>query len=305
MTFAIDTKLHWTDHYAEYGFAVVKGLVDRKFCNEALREIRRLVDDDRPLTEWTSQKPGRRYDPFFQDPGRTGWTPQNPVLEKLYDQPGLRAAIDQMLGGPDVWDGARNYYMFLSPYEPDGEPKLSPAGHIDFPGQIVPTLYHGFVFLISLVQTDPFSGNMTIYPGTHKLIQKAIMDNPDLLAETDLKDVPCRIEPYEFVADPGDVMFVHHLVFHSGNTSHSANRKPRIALLAEVFTTKWLTVIDPDKPDLSPWERSLALNGYYQVQRDEASYQREKRKEYIDEIEKTRNIKVADKWKNFSNWPNP
>ena len=39
------------------------------------------------------------------------------------------------------------------------------------------------------------------------------------------KDLP---EPYEFVAEAGDVLMMHHPALHAGNDSHSANRKPRL-----------------------------------------------------------------------------
>ena len=70
--------------------------MDRAFCDKAIEEVRRLVKDDRPLAEWTSEWLGVHYMPFYDDPGRTGRTPKNVVLEKVYSDLGLRASIDEL-----------------------------------------------------------------------------------------------------------------------------------------------------------------------------------------------------------------
>ena len=75
-------------------------------------------------------------------------------------------------------------------------------------------------------------------------------------------------EPYEFVAEAGDVLFMHHLSLHSGNHSHSENRVPRIALCVDAWRDDWLTEIDP-ADSLPPWPRSLAQNGAYKTIYDE------------------------------------
>lgn len=280
MTYQIDTSMHWTEHFVEYGFAVAKGLVKRDFCNEALEQVKKIVDDPRPLDQWSSEKPGDLHEPF-----RVGRS--DPVLRKLYDQPEIRVAIETMHGGPGVWNERETFYIFLKTYAPDAEPELSPTGHIDFGGQLVPIFYRGFAMMVSLVDTEPFSGNFTCWPGSHRIIQKMLMDDPTIQqpgdAFTELnKNLP---EPYEFVSEVGDVLFIHHLLLHSGNASHSANRKPRLALLLDAWRDDWVTQIDPAGPDLSPWERSLALNGPYKALHDERAERAKADPEVAAEIE--------------------
>jgi hypothetical protein len=287
--------------------------VDHSWCDEALNEVRKIVCNDRPLTEWVNDNPekhnnsdahpGQWHYPFFQDPGRTGWTPQNPVLESLYDQPRLRAALDQLHGDPDAWDGVRNYYIFLNPYNPKAKTEIEPQGHIDFTVPI-PVLYRGFTFQIALVDTKPFSGNTTIYPGTHVPVQKALMADPNRAITQANESLTGPVEPYEFVAKVGDVLFMHHLVYHSGNPSHAPNRKPRIGLHAESFRKEWPTSIDPNKVTMSPWERSLALNGFHEAN-DEAAPQRKRRNRCLQQIEKDMGVQIDKKWKHFSDWPKP
>ena len=270
--------MHWTEHYVRYGFAILKGLVDREFCDEALQRVQQIVKNDLPLNEWTTANTPVLYHPFID-----GYTPPEPVLDRLFDQPRLVAAINEMFGSTGQWNRARNYYLFLKPYDPDAEAKLSPRGHIDFPNQLVPILYHGLVFQVSLVDSEPFSGNITFFPGTHRLVQKALIDNPDL-QEVSMPDISLP-EPVEFVAEAGDVAFYHHLMIHEGNPSHAAGRTPRVALTGEAFGDQFLTKVDPARNDLSPWERSLALNGYYEETRTEIeSALYAKRREYFDSL---------------------
>jgi hypothetical protein len=90
---------------------------------------------------------------------------------------------------------------------------------------------------------------------------------------------------YEFVGKAGDVMFTHHLLFHSGSDSCSANHIPRIALVCDAWRDQWLTEIDPATPDMAPWLRSLSLNGAYKTIYDERAERAKINKEVRDEIE--------------------
>ena len=280
MTFQLDESLHWTDHFVEYGFSVVKGLVDRSFCEEAVEQIKKIVDDPRPLDQWTSEKPGALHEPFRV-------ARSDPVLEKIYEQPAVLDAIETM-HGPGKWNGRETFYIFLKPYEPEAKQELSKSGHIDFGGDHIPILYRGFSMMVSLVDTEPFSGNFTCWPGYPRIIQKMLIDDPKLNAPGGAlecfkdKQLP---EPYEFVAEPGDCLFIHHLLLHSGNSSHSDNRKPRCALLFDAWRDEWLTEIDPADPDLSPWERSLAHNGPFKVYVDERAERGKADPEVAAEIE--------------------
>lgn len=274
----IDESLHWTEHFAQYGFAVSKGLVDRTYCEAALAEIRSLINNDLPLQEWSTENTEVLYRGFFE-----GGTPPQPILDEVFEQPRLRAAIEELYGGPGHWNELKNYYIFLRPFDPNGKQQLAERGHIDFGNQPVPALYRGFTFQVSLVDTEPFSGNLTIHPGTHKAVQKQVMENPQIQYKSGVTDLPMPT-PYEFVAQAGDILWMHHLAVHSGNGSHAKNRSPRVALHCEAFRDEWLYYIDPAEPNLSPWQRSLAHNGPYSEPREVVEYQMQKRKEYLEQL---------------------
>jgi len=195
----------------------------------------------------------------------------------------LRAAIEELYGGAGHWNEARNFYIFLRSYNPQSATKLSPRGHIDFTDPPAPPLYRGFTFQVALHDTEPFSGNLTIYPGTHRLVQQKLMQNPQWQCNGKLDDVPMP-EPFEFAARAGDVLFMHHLVCHSGNESHAAQRTPRVALHCEAFRDEWLRAVDPAQSDLSAWQRSLALNGAYQEPPEIEAFQTQKRSAYMEKL---------------------
>lgn len=274
MAFTIDTSRHWTDHYVDHGFAVLRGAVGLDYVREAMAEIQAMLGHNLPLNQWTPKNcPTRSRKPVSE----------MPVLTRIYDQPGIRAMIDTMFGSPDQWNGDRQFGLFLNPYDENAKPELSPEGHIDFVKCPVPILGSGFMFQVALSTNEPFSGNITIYPGTHKLIQRALSQNPDLQYPTDLQRY-LKADPFEFVAQPGDVLVFHHLVGHAGNCSHSANRLPRVVLHCQGLRKTWLHEIDPATLGLSPWERSLAFaGGKFRVRQDELewilNFKREREKE--------------------------
>jgi hypothetical protein len=275
------TELHWTEKYIRDGFVILKNLVDREYCEQALKRVRELVNNDLPLNEWTTANAPVLYRPFLK-----GYTAPEPVLDRLFEQPRLVSAIEEMFGGPGRWNEARNSYLFLKPYDPDARAELAPKAHVDFPGQIIPILYRGFVMQLSLVDSEPFSGNITFFPGTHRTVQKTLMENPDMELRELMETLPLP-EPVEFVAQAGDVAFYHHLLMHEGNPSHAAGRTPRVVLTGEVFCDKWLNKVDPAQPNLSPWERSLTLNGYYEETRHEVEQAAmQKRKDYFEKLQR-------------------
>ncbi len=60
MKYPIDDSLKGTDYFVEHGFAVLRGLVSRDCCERAVREVQRIVDDPRPVNEYTVDQPGDR-----------------------------------------------------------------------------------------------------------------------------------------------------------------------------------------------------------------------------------------------------
>jgi hypothetical protein len=272
--------LSWTDHYVRHGFAVAPGLVGRDFCAAAVDRVKEIIGATNAPNEWTTGTHPVLYSPFFE-----GGNAPDPIFERLFEEPLLREAIEEMYGGAGHWDERKNYYLFLRPFNPESRRVLAPRGHIDFPGQGVPVLYRGFTFQVLLADNEAFGGNLTLYPGTHRVVQKALLDDPALPFPNGTADLPSP-PPVEFVGKAGDACFMHHLVFHSGNENAAAHRSPRIAIHAEAFREAWLTGVDPGDPALSPWERSLALNGTVTTTPEIERENMRKRREYVEGLRK-------------------
>lgn len=278
-----DETAPWTEHYVEHGFAFVRGLLDASFCQQALERVREIVGCRLPLDEWNTGNVPTLYRPFFQDAGTN-----DPVLDRLFDQPRLRAAIESLFGGPGHWNEDRNYYLFLRTYNPGGTAALTPTGHIDFGSQPIPALYRGFTFQALLADNEPFSGNLTLHPGTHKLVQRVVIDDPARQFPSGLCDAIPQPPPVEFVGRAGDVCFMHHLIFHSGNDSHAARRSPRVALHAEAFRNEFLRELTPDNMRAGPWVRSIAHNGPCRPPLELEFEHHRRRNGYIADLRKAR-----------------
>jgi hypothetical protein len=258
-----EPHLHWTEHYVRYGFALIKGVVGPEFMAPALAEAAALLGTDLPPAQWTKAA-GHTQHISYKNNNMT-------VLPTIYDQPKIKEIIGTVLGGWERWSGERMFQLFTNAWNEEAKPELSQQCHIDFVDCPIPILGSGLAFQVSLVKSEPFSGNLTLLPGSHIPVQRALIGNPDLTYPTDLQqflDGP----PWEFVADPGDMVLFHHLVGHNGNVSHAAGRTPRVAIHGHILRDTWLQEVDPANPALSPWERSMAQNGPYRVIRDELAH---------------------------------
>lgn len=253
MAFTYQHDLDWREHFVRYGFALRRGLVGSDYCARALARAREIVDHvDLPLDQWTSANTPTLHTPYYEGAG-----PREPALDAVYDEPGVCESIAALFGSDEAWDRQRNYYLFVKGYEAKARQALAPRGHIDFASPPAPPLYRGFAFQVALTDTEPFGGNLTVHPGSHLTIQKALIDGHDVASSPDLP----QEAPWEFVAQAGDVLFTHHLLAHSGNACHGAKHLPRVTLFCEAFSHAWVQHIDDEVAKQGPWFRSLAQNG--------------------------------------------
>lgn len=267
MAFQIDTNLHWTEHYIEHGFCVIKGVLTPEFCKAGVAAFARALGTDLPPSQWSVDTLAVPH-----HHGRIPLGPDiQPFLDTIFDQPGHRNVIDTMFGDSNAWNGERHAQAFLCVFDPANKQTYPDWGHIDFVEVRIPILGNGFAYQASLVDTEPFSGNITIYPGYHKVVQKRLLEDATFWFDNDgprfqaWLDLVPKVEPFEFIAEAGDLLLFHHLVGHQGNANAATNHAPRIAIHGHVGHRHWLQEIDPARPDLSPFERSLAHNGHIKL----------------------------------------
>lgn len=286
MTFQIDESLHWTDHYVEHGMARIKNALPSSCCDTAVAAIQKALGTDLPPSQWACpplepNAPERlRTVSVFEHQEREdhGQPELQAVLDTIYDQPEIRDIIDTMFGSPDHWDGSRPYQLFIRLFDPNAKQVLSEP-HVDFVNVRIPVIGNWFYFQVSLVKTEPFSGNISIYPGLHKIVQKRLIEQPNWWYGSSPKqkqewnEMIAGIEPFEFVADPGDVLLFSHLAGHAGNASAATGRSPRVAMQCQAIRKDWPSKIDATDPNLTPWQRSLAHNGSIDLGCDEGKLQ--------------------------------
>jgi len=252
--FEIDTSLPWTEHLVSYGFAVRPGLIDRQWCAAAVAAMRSVLDDQRPLTEWTVDDPGTRYTVFYQG--------EQPDLDSVYDQGPLVDALDELFGdrgaryaSADPSNPQRRHHAFwLKPYDPAGRRRPTALGHIDSGSP-----WRGLAVYVALADSEPWGGNTILFPGTHLLgHERMLTDPPADFAGGMASDIPQPYPPYEFVARAGDVAFVHHLTYHTGVDNSADGRSPRMAVRLEAFARRPLIDLDPGRV-AAPWEQSFRV----------------------------------------------
>ena len=89
---------------------------------------------------------------------------------------------------------------------------------------------NGFTFQIALADTESFSGNTTIYPGTHVPVQKALMADPNRAITQANESLTGPVESYEFVAKAGDVLFMHPTLSTTRATPHMPRTENRVSV---------------------------------------------------------------------------
>jgi len=294
MGFQIDTSLHYTDHFVEHGFCVIRNALTPEFCRHGIEEFQKALGTSLPPSQWTTRTLNCQH-----SQGRIGGLTQlQPFVLSLYDQPGIRAIIDTMLGVGE-WNGQRSAHPFLCVYHEENKPQVAEWGHVDFLRVRIPVIGNGFVLQASLVDTEPFSGTITIYPGWHKRLQKLLLDEPNFWYADEgpeqerWRRVMPRTEPYEFVAKAGDVLLMHHLVGHAGNVNAAANHSPRVAIHSQVIAKTWPSEIDAARKDLSPYLRSLAHNGSFKLGYNEEEAQAAAYKERRERQSKEKTAAVS------------
>ncbi|MCE9589720.1 MAG: hypothetical protein K8S99_04270 [Planctomycetes bacterium] len=291
MAFKIDTSMSYADHFVEHGFCVVKGALSPEYCRRGIEEYKKALGTDLPPNKWDSKLFG-----LEKSGGRVGALPAlQPFIDTVYDQPGIRSIMETMLG-PGEWSGKRHAAPFICVYHEGNKREVAEWGHVDFVRVRIPVIGNAFVLQASLIDTEPYSGNITIYPGWHKILQKVLLEQPDYWYADDgdannlwRRTVP-KVEPYEFVAEAGDALLMHHLVGHAGNANAAANRTPRVAIHCQVIAKQWPNEIDATRKDLSPYLRSLAHNGSFKLgfneEEAQAAAYKERRERRSDEIPK-------------------
>ncbi len=198
------------EHFLEQGYLLVPGAVSRDRVEAALRAINHSLGegmDPARLATFRAQS----YCPELQ---------REPVITDLYNATPAKALVESLVGAGKVRPITSGQIALRFPIAPGSAPK-PPVPHLD--GMYTPTngvpqgRIMSFTALVGVALSDvngPFAGNLTVWPGTHRLYESYFSQHgPEALLEG-MPNVPLP-GPVHLTAHAGDVMLCHYELAHT------------------------------------------------------------------------------------------
>lgn len=201
--------------FAERGFLKLPGIVSMELVEQARRAINAFIGqngiDPNELTKYRSQS----YCPGL---GR------DPVITNLYNRSPISKIAESLIGAGRIKPVTSGQIALRFP---SMDPPREPNPHID--GMYTPTngvkegTIGNFTALVGVFLSDlpdPYSGNFTVWPGTHKIYEDYFREKgPQSLLDGMPKVALPQSE--QFLGKAGDAALVHYQIGHgiAGNAS--------------------------------------------------------------------------------------
>ncbi len=206
----------------EQGYVHVRGVVPRIMVNAALRAINSSLGEGMNKEDMPRFR-AQSYCPELQS---------QPVITDLLNKTPAWSLAESVIGEGQIKPvrGAQIALRFPTMQDP---PSM-PHPHLDgmySPNNGVPQgEIRNFTMLVGIVLSDvpePFSGNLAIWPGTHRLYEQYFREHgPDALLEGMPKvELP---QPEQLLAQAGDIVLCHYQLAHGITANVSPN--PRYAI---------------------------------------------------------------------------
>lgn len=195
-------------HFYEHGFVKVPGVVPRVMVDAALRAINHSVGEGIPQEQLQTIRQ-RSYCPELQ---------REPVITDLLKATPAWSLAESLIAPGKIRPvGAGQIALrFPSMQNPPPPPRPHLDGmHTPYNGVPEGTIQN-FTMLVSVLLSEltaPYSGNFTVWPGTHHLYEQYFREQTpqSLLDGMPPIDLP---EPLQLTGQPGDVTFVHYELAH-------------------------------------------------------------------------------------------
>jgi hypothetical protein len=203
--------------FFEQGYVKLPGVVPAELVVQARRAINASLGqngmDPAQLTKFRAQT----YCPEL-----TG----DPVITGLYNETPIKSLAESAIGTGKI---KPVHYGQIALRFPSMDPPREPGPHID--GMYTPTngvkegTIANFTALVGVFLSDlpePYAGNFTVWPGTHKLYQDYFRERgPQSLLEGMPKVGEAMPSPEQFRGRAGDAALVHYQLAHgiAGNGS--------------------------------------------------------------------------------------
>jgi hypothetical protein len=204
----------------EEGYTVVRGAVPAVMLDEARRAIHANLATEGLPPDKLGQFAAQTYCPSLT---------REPVMTDLFNKTPIFTLCEEFVGAGNLLvAGSAQIALRFSRPTADRFPF---GGHIDGRGTgtngIPEGQFHrGFTLLAVILLSDLpdiYSGNFTVWPGTHVLFEKLFQEQgPEALGKAiDTMDV--GVAPVQITGKAGDVVLMHHQTVHTAAPNASPN----------------------------------------------------------------------------------
>ncbi len=216
----------WAEQFRRDGFTVFPQLLPPALIESARAKIADNLAghyDESKLVEYNNRS----------------WCPElcgSPEILHLLDNEAVLAILDAALG-KRRYDNSEGQIAIRKAH--NAGQQSAPLPHIDG----IPTPHNGvegtelktFTALLGIFLTEvtvEFAGNFTVWPGSHKLLEKHFAEHGKSALKEGMPDIPLG-NPVQLLCKPGDAVLCHYQLAHAAavNTSHN----DRIAIYFRVW----------------------------------------------------------------------
>jgi hypothetical protein len=191
------------------GFVHVPGVVPRVMVEAAIKAINHSIGNGISMEQVTTMR-SQSYCTELQ---------KEPVITDLFNKTPALSLAESLIGEGQIRPvgGGQTALRFPGTQDPPGPPRPHLDG-MHSPHNGVPEgTISNFTMLVGVLLSDlhaPFSGNFTVWPGTHHHYEKYFQEHtPQSL----LEGMPpiTMPEPHQIIGKAGDIVLVHYELAHS------------------------------------------------------------------------------------------
>ncbi len=192
----------------EKGYVKIPGVVPRVMVDAALRAINSGVGEGMNVDDMVTFR-SRSYCPHLQG---------QPVITDLLNKTPAWSLAESAIGEGKIHSSRGGQIALRFPSMDD--PPRKPGGHLDgmhSPYNGVPKgVIRNFTMLVGVYLNDvpnPYSGNFTVWPGTHHIYEKYFREHgpESLLNGMPPVELP---EPHQITGEAGDAILAHYQIAH-------------------------------------------------------------------------------------------
>jgi hypothetical protein len=201
---------HWQKQaFYRDGYIHVPGVVPRVMVDAALRAINHSVGNGIPAEKLATIR-SQSYCSELQ---------KEPVITDLFNKTPAIALAESLIGPGKIRPvgGAQIALRFPGMQDPPGEPRPHLDG-MHSPTNGVPEGTIGnFTMLVGVLLSDltaPYSGNFTVWPGTHHRYEQYFREHTPQSLLDGMPPIALP-EPVQILGKAGDVVLVHYQLAHS------------------------------------------------------------------------------------------